>query len=151
MALEKCDARAYTEREMSICQVSFPIQGMYCAKSAVMAEAGIARLEGVMAARINYAAQRATVILDPSRVRAEDLVLAVRAEKLDVPLEQVQLRWGDWRRFRELSTSAVVTAVLDWRRACLVLQLVPLVITGLPRQIGFRSLMHLLLTSRRET
>ncbi len=60
-------------------------------RCAVSLERALTRLDGVAVARVNYASERATVVLDCTRVSAMALVCAVRGEGFDVPLERVVL------------------------------------------------------------
>ncbi len=69
---------------MSMRQISFPIRGMYCARCAVASEQALLRLDGVMAAHVNYATERATVTYDSERVSAAPMVGAVREAGYDV-------------------------------------------------------------------
>ena len=82
---------------MTTREVSFAIQGMReaCAKCAVQIERALARLDGVTAANVNYAAERATIVHDPKRVTAAAMVRAVQGEGFDVPLERIVFSVGD--------------------------------------------------------
>jgi len=72
---------------------SFAIQGLRqaCTKSAVDIERALARLDGVVAAQVNYATEHATVVFNPSRISTAALVRAVRESGFDVPCERVVL------------------------------------------------------------
>ncbi len=78
---------------MSTQRISFAIQGLRqaCAKCAVDIERALTQVNGVVAAQVNYAAERATVVFDPSCVSTAALVRAVRASGFDVPREQIAL------------------------------------------------------------
>jgi len=71
--------------------VSFAIQGMFCAKCAVTIERALTQLDGIVSARVNYATERASVAYDPTHVSAASMVNAVRGEGFDTPLERVVL------------------------------------------------------------
>lgn len=71
---------------MNTRQISFPLQGMFCAKCAVDIEHALTQLDGVVAAQVNYATERAVVLYDPTRVPAVKIVAAIRAIGFDTPL-----------------------------------------------------------------
>ncbi len=52
-------------------RVDLPVEGMTCASCAARIERGLGRIEGVGEARVNFAAQTATVLYDPSVVRPD--------------------------------------------------------------------------------
>ena len=79
---------------MSIQQISFVIQGMFCAQCAVDIERALTRLDGIVAAAVNYATQRATVVYAPTRVLPRDLVNTIRRRGYQVPLVRV-VRYAD--------------------------------------------------------
>jgi len=76
-------------------QTSFAITGMFCAKCAVTIERALAQLEGVVAAQVNFATERATVVYDPVRVSLARMVRAVQDEGFDVPVVRVVLNVND--------------------------------------------------------
>lgn len=76
---------------MSTQQVSFAIQGMFCAKCAIKVESALARLDGVVAAQVNYATERARVVYDPVRLYGSAMVEAVRREGFDVRIQHIAL------------------------------------------------------------
>ncbi len=80
---------------MSTRQISFAIQGMYCAKCPVKIETALAQLDGIIAAQVNYASERAAVVYDPARVRTAAMIGAVRSVGFDTPLERVTLNVRD--------------------------------------------------------
>lgn len=69
-------------------QISFPIQGMFCARCAVELERSLAQLDGVIGACVNYATERATVLYDPARVHPCAFIDAVKQAKFSSSLEQ---------------------------------------------------------------
>lgn len=85
------------DRSSNLRQMSFAITGMReaCAKCAVTIERAIAQLEGVVAAQVNFATERATVVYDPTRVSLAKMVRAVQGEGFDVPLVRVVLNVND--------------------------------------------------------
>src|SRR5205085_6056338 len=60
-------------------QASFAIEGMTCASCVARVERKLGRLEGVHAASVNLARERATVEYDPARVTVAQLIGAVEA------------------------------------------------------------------------
>ncbi|MBI4671577.1 MAG: heavy-metal-associated domain-containing protein [Chloroflexi bacterium] len=73
---------------MSTRQLSFSIQGMFCARCAVELERALAQRDGVIGASVNYASERATVLYEPARVNPSGLVAVVKEQGLTTPLEQ---------------------------------------------------------------
>ena len=80
---------------MSTRQIAIAIQGMFCPKCAGDIERALTQLDGVVAAQVNYATERATVVFDSARVPAMAMVSAVRGEGFSVPLERVVLNVDD--------------------------------------------------------
>src|SRR5512135_1507962 len=76
-------------RPMSTQQISFAILGMRgaCPKCAGEIQRTLARLDGVVAAQVNYATERATAVYDPTRVTALKMVNAIRSTGFDTPVE----------------------------------------------------------------
>ncbi|HZQ09687.1 MAG TPA: heavy metal-associated domain-containing protein [Anaerolineae bacterium] len=95
---------------MNTQQVSFAIRGMTCARCAVQIERALTQLEGVIAAQVNYASERATVRYTSSRISPAMLVRAVIHEGFQAQLEgelvmKESLRFAnrfvpsEWRRW----------------------------------------------------
>jgi Cu+-exporting ATPase len=80
---------------MSTHQISFAIRGMYCAKCAVKIQATLAQLDGIIAAQVNYASERASVVYDPARVHMAAMIDAVRSMGFDTTLERRTLTVRD--------------------------------------------------------
>ena len=82
---------------MSTRQISFAIQRMReaCPKCAVDVEHALTQLDGVVAAQVNYATERATVVYDPIRVLPVTLVNAIRSRGYEVSLVRVALYSDD--------------------------------------------------------
>ncbi len=59
--------------------LELPIAGMTCASCAARIERRLSRLDGVEAAAVNYATERATVDYDPDTIDVDDLVDAVKS------------------------------------------------------------------------
>ena len=94
---------------MSTQQVSFAIQGMTCARCAVQIEHALTQLEGVIAAQVNYASERATVRYASSRIRPAMLVRAVIHEGFQAQLEE-ELVMKESSRFANMFVRS------EWRR-----------------------------------
>jgi cation transport ATPase len=91
---------------MSTQQVSFAIQGMFCAACAVKVESALSRLDGAISAQVNYATEHAHVIYDPMRLGGTGMVNAVRGEGFDVYMRHIALEvngllYAPSRRFVE--------------------------------------------------
>lgn len=82
---------------MNTRQISFAIQGMReaCANCAVTLERALARLDGVTAAHVNYATERATIAYDPARVSLKAMVAMVQSEGFDVQRQRIVLNVVD--------------------------------------------------------
>jgi len=78
-------------------QISFAILGMRgaCPKCAVEIERALTQLDGIVAAQVNYATERATVVYDPTRILPMTLVNAIRSRGYEVPLIRVALYADD--------------------------------------------------------
>ncbi|MGE5264218.1 MAG: cation transporter [Acidobacteriota bacterium] len=72
---------------MSTHQIAFAVRGMFCLKCAREIERALAQLDGVVAAQVNYATERATLVYDPTRVTALKMVNAIRNIGFDTPVE----------------------------------------------------------------
>ncbi|HET9642052.1 MAG TPA: cation transporter, partial [Burkholderiaceae bacterium] len=69
--------------DAGVAESSFQLAGIHCAACADTIERALARLDGVVEAQVNAAAQRARVRWHPERVRASDLVAAVQSAGYD--------------------------------------------------------------------
>lgn len=74
--------------------VELPIAGMTCASCARSVERGLQRVEGVTAASVNIATERASVEFDPAQVDISALVQGVRASGYDAATQRVLLPIG---------------------------------------------------------
>jgi len=80
---------------------TFALQGMTCANCAQTIEKGVAKMPGVLSARVNFAAEKLTADYDPDRVAEQDLVAKVEDlgyhasadDSDDLQESQVQLYW----------------------------------------------------------
>lgn len=80
---------------MSAQSISFALQGMFCPKCAGIIERALTQLDGIVAAQVNYATERATVVYDPMRVTASRMVSAIRSIGYDTPLESITVLSDD--------------------------------------------------------
>ena len=64
-------------REAQGSQVTIPIGGMTCAACAQRIEKGLAKLNGVKSAAVNFATEKATVVYDPQTVRLSGIRQAI--------------------------------------------------------------------------
>lgn len=73
--------------------ISFPIVGMTCAACASRIERVLNRLPGIQA-NVNFATEKAQVILADERTKPSQVLAAVRKSGYDVPVEQIELTLG---------------------------------------------------------
>jgi Cu+-exporting ATPase len=59
-------------------RIDIPVSGMSCASCAARIQEGLAGLEGVKNAAVNFAAERATVVYDSSKVTVDDFIRVIR-------------------------------------------------------------------------
>jgi Cu+-exporting ATPase len=72
-------------------QVSLPVTGMTCANCSLTIERNLKRLDGVENATVNLAAEKASVIYDPSVVKEGDFLALIRDIGYDVATAKVEL------------------------------------------------------------
>jgi Cu+-exporting ATPase len=58
-------------------RIDIPVSGMSCASCAARIQEGLAVLDGVKSAAVNFAAERATVVYDSSKVAVDDFVRVI--------------------------------------------------------------------------
>ena len=75
-------------------RVDLPITGMSCASCAAKIEKGLAHVEGVSKATVNFAAEKATIIFHPAQTdlshlieRVKDLGYGAKVEKVTLPIQ----------------------------------------------------------------
>jgi Cu+-exporting ATPase len=80
--------------EKQLERIDLPITGMSCASCALKIEKGLAGVEGVSKATVNFAAEKATVVFHPSQTdvshlidRVKDLGYEARIEKVLLPIQ----------------------------------------------------------------
>jgi len=67
-----------TEKLESAGRIDLPVTGMSCASCAAHIQEGLSALDGVQSASVNFAAEKATVIYDKSKVTVDSFVGVVR-------------------------------------------------------------------------
>ncbi len=77
--------------EGAVERIELPIRGMSCASCASRIAKGLSTLPGVDGAEVNFATERATLLIDPGRVSLEELVRKVEDLGYEVGLEKVRL------------------------------------------------------------
>jgi len=73
-------------------RIDIPVTGMSCASCAVSIEKVLSDVEGVREAGVNYASGKATVLFDPERAGAKDLVSSIRGSGYGVATESADLQ-----------------------------------------------------------
>jgi P-type Cu+ transporter len=75
-------------------RIDLPITGMSCASCAAKIEKGLAKVEGVSQANVNFAAEKATVFFDPGQTdvshlidKVKDLGYGAKVEKAVLPIQ----------------------------------------------------------------
>ncbi len=71
--------------------IELPVAGMSCASCVARLEKVLGRLDGVAQARVNFAAERASVTYDPGRLTPADLVAAVNDLGFTAGVEKITL------------------------------------------------------------
>ena len=75
-------------------RIDLPITGMSCASCALKIEKGLAKVEGVSQATVNFAAEKATVFFHPAQTdvshlieKVKDLGYGAKVEKVVLPIQ----------------------------------------------------------------
>jgi Cu+-exporting ATPase len=66
------------EKQKPPVRIDLPITGMSCASCAAHIQEGLAALDGVEDASVNFAAEKATVLYDASKVAVDDFIKTVK-------------------------------------------------------------------------
>jgi P-type Cu+ transporter len=69
---------AATNDKERLARITIPVTGMTCASCVRRLERAISRKEGVAAASVNFAAEKATIIYDPAATNPDELVGTIR-------------------------------------------------------------------------
>jgi Cu+-exporting ATPase len=75
---------------MAATKLAIPVEGMTCAACALTVQERLASQPGVREAAVNYATGKATVTIEPDRIRVADLVRAIREAGYDSSRSRVQ-------------------------------------------------------------
>src|SRR5512144_1950171 len=67
-----------SEKQEPTGRIDLPITGMSCASCAAHVQEGLSALDGVSSASVNFAAEKATVIYDKSKVAVDNFVRIVK-------------------------------------------------------------------------
>src|SRR4030043_2346170 len=80
--------------EKDLVRIDLPITGMSCASCALKIEKGLAKVEGVSQATVNFAAEKATVFFHPGHTdvshlidKVKDLGYGAKVEKVVLPIQ----------------------------------------------------------------
>lgn len=85
---------AVEQKERELVQMGFEVQGMSCAACSARLEKGLSGMPGVSSARVNLAAEKATVDYSPELVQPEQIIAKVKQFGFDVPQEKLELAIG---------------------------------------------------------
>ena len=84
----------FESSEKSLERIDLPITGMSCATCALKIEKGLAGVEGVSKATVNFASEKATVVFHPAQTnvsqlidKVKDLGYGARIEKVLLPIQ----------------------------------------------------------------
>jgi Cu+-exporting ATPase len=82
------------DSEKNLERIDLPITGMSCASCALKIEKGLAKVEGVSKATVNFAAEKATVVFHPDQTdlshlieKVKDLGYGAKVEKVALPIQ----------------------------------------------------------------
>jgi Cu+-exporting ATPase len=71
--------------------LTVPVQGMSCASCVATIEKGLRGLDGVLDVSVNFGTEKATVVIDPKKVSAQDVVKTVKDVGYTPVVEKVTL------------------------------------------------------------
>ena len=82
------------DSEKQLVRIDLPITGMSCASCALKIEKGLAKVEGVSKATVNFAAEKAPVVFRPDQTslshlidKVKDLGYGAKSEKVVLPIQ----------------------------------------------------------------
>jgi Cu+-exporting ATPase len=75
---------------MSDDKITLPVAGMTCANCAMNIERTVKKLNGVSAARVNFAAEQASISFDPTQLQVKDVVAKIDGSGYSVPTNKVE-------------------------------------------------------------
>ncbi|MDA8218920.1 MAG: heavy metal-associated domain-containing protein, partial [Dehalococcoidales bacterium] len=76
-------------------KLTLPIEGMSCASCALAIERGLRKMPGVKLANVNFAAEKATVEFDPTRVDLRKIRATVDDLGYELKTEKASLQIGE--------------------------------------------------------
>ncbi len=71
--------------------VTLPVAGMTCANCAMNIERAVKKLDGINDARVNFAAEQASVSFDPTRIQVKDVIAKIQGSGFSVPTNTVEM------------------------------------------------------------
>ena len=80
-----------SEKPESMSRIDLPVTGMSCASCAANIEKGLSALDGVESASVNFAAEKATVLYDTTKVTVDSFVKAVKDLGYGVSVSKIAL------------------------------------------------------------
>ena len=75
---------------MSDDKITLPVAGMTCANCAMNIERTVKKLNGVSDARVNFAAEQASISFDPTQLQVKDVVAKIDGSGYSVPTNKVE-------------------------------------------------------------
>lgn len=79
------------EKETKYKKIELPILGMTCASCVARLEKGLSKLNGIIEAKVNLAAERATIIFNPTQINPLAIVNSIKDLGYEVPVEKISL------------------------------------------------------------
>lgn len=79
------------EKELKYKKIELPIKGMTCASCVARIEKGLAKLKGVMEAKVKLATEKVSVIFNPAQITLIDIVNSIKDLGYEVPVEKISL------------------------------------------------------------
>jgi Cu+-exporting ATPase len=123
---------------MSDDKITLPVTGMTCANCAMNIERSVKKLEGVSDARVNFAAEQASISFDPSQLQVKDVVAKIDASGYSVPTSKVEFPVtgmtcancaANIERALNKKVSGVVSATVNFASERAAVEYIPVVAT----------------------
>ena len=76
---------------MSDDRITLPVAGMTCANCAMNIERAVKKLDGIKGARVNFAAEQASVSFDPTQIQVKDVIAKIQGSGFSVPTNTVEM------------------------------------------------------------
>ena len=77
-------------------RLDLPVTGMSCASCAAHIQEGLSALDGVSSASVNFAAEKATVVYDKSKVTVDSFVKVVKDLGYGVSISKITISSGQF-------------------------------------------------------